>query len=244
MIGYEMMNAIRRIHIKDYIHRDIKPDNFMFGKHPKEKRLYIIDMGLSKKYIQDGKHIDMKTGKSLVGTARYASINSHKGYEQSRRDDLESIGYVLVYLIKGILPWQGINLKPGDDHFTKIMEKKISTSIEELCEGLPKQFLEYFKYTKNLQYTEPPDYIYLKDLFLAVLKTKYNLEQPDFEYEWLDEAFVKNISTSKSPTNSNIMNSMLMNKSAAKSGNRENMKDHEIDLNDNIIYNLDEASFG
>jgi serine/threonine protein kinase len=134
-----MLKRIKYIHEKNHIHRDIKPDNFMMGCNKHEDMLYIIDFGLAKKYRSStGKgHVQFRTNKPITGTARYCSINTHKGYEQSRRDDLESIGYVLIYFYKGSLPWQGLKCRPDEDHYKKIYEKKRSTTTGELCKDMP-----------------------------------------------------------------------------------------------------------
>lgn len=127
------------MHTKNFIHRDIKPENFLIGLGKKSAHIFLIDFGLAKKY-KDPKthqHIPYKENKNLTGTARYASINAHLGIEQSRRDDLEAIGYVLVYFLKGKLPWQGVRANNKAEKYHKIMEKKMSTPIEYLCLGLP-----------------------------------------------------------------------------------------------------------
>ena len=139
-----MLERIKFVHEHYHIHRDIKPDNFVMGIEEDENKVYIIDFGLSKKYKSQSKnlHIPFKTNKNMTGTARYCSINTHLGYEQSRRDDLESIGYVLVYFLRGVLPWQGIKIKSNEDQYAKICEKKQSISLKELSEGFPsKNFL-------------------------------------------------------------------------------------------------------
>ena len=171
-IGYQMMEIMEYIHKKHIIHRDIKPDNFVIGRGEKKKYIYILDFGLAKKYRSSRtlKHNPMIKNKNLIGTARYASINALDGNSQSRRDDLEAIGYVLMYFLRGRLPWQGIPVKNKEERYRKIMEKKIETSAEELCQGFPEEFTNYIHYTRNLEYEQDPDYGFLKGLFLNVLK--------------------------------------------------------------------------
>ena len=124
---------------KSIIHRDIKPDNFVLGVGENKDMIYVIDFGLSKKYRSSRtfQHISYVTGKKLTGTARYASINALSGFEQSRRDDLESIGYIFIYLLKGSLPWQGLKVDRDEDRYEKILDKKNKISPAKLCEGLP-----------------------------------------------------------------------------------------------------------
>ena len=137
-IGYQMIQRIEYIHSKGYIHRDIKPGNFVIGKGDKSKIIYIIDFGLSKRYIDKNskKHIPYKEGKGLTGTARYVSLFTHYGMEQSRRDDIEGIAYNLIYLAKGKLPWQGVKTKNKKEKHKKIMESKLAYSPEQLCKDV------------------------------------------------------------------------------------------------------------
>jgi serine/threonine protein kinase len=126
-----------------------------------------MDFGLSKRYLSsNGEHIDLREDRTLMGTARYASINVHMGFEPSRRDDLESVGYMLVYFIKKKLPWQGLKKKKDVDQLKLIGEYKMKISLDELCDKLPQCFKEYLKYCRNLKFSETPDYKYLKRLFL------------------------------------------------------------------------------
>ena len=184
VLGIEMVKRIQSIHQKYYIHRDIKPDNFMTGRGENEKNIYIIDFGLAKKYysVSKAQHIKFCTGKHLIGTARYCARNAHRGYEQGRRDDLESIGYVLMYFLLGVLPWQGLKIKKNEDQFEKIAEKKYSTPFEDLCEGQPDEFLLFFKYIDGLRFEDQPNYVYLIGLFQNMID-KY-CRECFYDFDW------------------------------------------------------------
>ena len=184
MIAIQMLERVEFIHKKYIMHRDIKPDNFVIGLDKKSHIIYLLDFGLSKKYRsrRTKKHIPFTKNRKLTGTARYASINALNGFEQSRRDDLEAIGYVLVYFLKGKLPWQGIPLKKNEDRFKKIYDMKRKISSEELCKDLDEEFKIYLDYTKLLGFTEEPNYNYLRSLFIKVMKK--NDFKYDFVYDW------------------------------------------------------------
>ena len=181
MIVDQLICRVQYVHSKSLIHRDIKPDNFLIGYNKRCSIIYVIDFGLSKKYRDPKtlKHIPYRDSKSLTGTARYASVNSHAGIEQSRRDDLEAIAYILIYFLKGVLPWQGINAKNRDEKYRQIMNKKKSTTSEELCKDYPDEFRLFLDYTKGLQFDKAPDYTYCRNLFKTVF------EQQDFTYDYL-----------------------------------------------------------
>ncbi|KFK40308.1 hypothetical protein AALP_AA3G358100 [Arabis alpina] len=184
MLADQMINRLEYIHSKSYLHRDIKPDNFLMGLGRRANQVYIIDFGLAKKYRDSSthRHIPYRENKSLIGTPRYASLNTHLGIEQSRRDDIESLGYILMYFLMGSLPWQGLKAGNKKQKYDKISEKKVSTTIETLCRGYPTEFASYFHYCRSLRFDDKPDYGYLKRLFRNLfIREGY---QFDFVFDW------------------------------------------------------------
>uniref|UniRef100_A0A914VRL0 non-specific serine/threonine protein kinase n=1 Tax=Plectus sambesii TaxID=2011161 RepID=A0A914VRL0_9BILA len=184
MLADQMIRLIETIHNKNMIHRDIKPDNFLMGVGQNSEKVYLIDFGLAKKYRDSHtqEHIAFREDKSLTGTARYASINAHLGREQSRRDDLESLGYVLMYLIRGSLPWQGIKAATAKQKYEKIKEKKCVTPVAWLCDGYPPEFATYINYCRSLQFEERPDYAFLRQSFAGLFKALDY--KRDFMFDW------------------------------------------------------------
>lgn len=171
------------MHEERIIHRDIKPDNFLIGASESTKNfIYIIDFGLAKCYKNsEGEHIPFREGKNLTGTARYASLNTHLGYEQSRRDDLETIGHVLLYFLRGSLPWQGLPGRSKDEKYNNIKRKKKEVSIDELCLNQPVEFKEFMQYCRSLKFTDDPDYRYILNLFDNCMeRNNFDSKTPDF----------------------------------------------------------------
>eukprot|EP00826_Nyctotherus_ovalis_P010140 TRINITY_DN12697_c0_g1_i5.p1 TRINITY_DN12697_c0_g1~~TRINITY_DN12697_c0_g1_i5.p1 ORF type:complete len:248 (-),score=54.58 TRINITY_DN12697_c0_g1_i5:162-905(-) len=183
MLADQMLARLEHIHDNFYIHRDLKPNNFAVGVGPRLNVLYLIDFGLGMTYKDrlTGTHIVFKDKKEIVGTIRFASVNAHYGMEQSRRDDLESLGYVLVYLIRGVLPWQKCSKGTQKHNEDAILQCKVSTTTEKLCTGLPcialifkaiAAFRAYFHKVKELKFEQRPDYQGLSVLFRDVFYRK------------------------------------------------------------------------
>jgi len=179
------LERIEYIHGKNFIHRDIKPANFVMGLDMRElNQVYVIDFGLAKSYREQDtrQHISSFAKKSLVGTARFASINAHHGIEQSRRDDLESLGHVLIYFALGRLPWQGCKANSRKQFHQMIMEKKMTTPAEILCRSLPPEFATYLDYCRSLVFDEKPAYKCLRQLFRKVFFRRGFSE--DYLFDW------------------------------------------------------------
>ena len=187
-IGIQIINILEYVHNKDYIHRDIKPDSFLLGIGRETSKIYIIDFGMAIKYKNPvtGYHNPPIKGSGFIGTYKFSSNNSFIGYNKSRRDDIESVGYILVYFLKGFLPWEGTN------SFDNIKKIRLSTTIDTLCEGLPLEIKEFIKYSQNLSFIETPNYNYLRDLLNNIAKNN-NIILTKNNYDWILDKQIKKI---------------------------------------------------
>lgn len=173
ILAENMLSVLERVHDEGFIHRDLKPDNFLVGGSSDPDSVYLVDFGLSKCFWSPdtNSHIPYRTGKHLTGTPRYASIKNHKGCEQSRRDDLETLGYILVYFLKGELPWQNVKGKSKRVRYTKMMEAKCEgLQRSTLADGLPEEFETYFQYVAGLGFQDRPNYRKLRKMFHNLYK--------------------------------------------------------------------------
>jgi len=190
MFALQALDRLEYIHSKYIIHQDIKPHNFLIGKKD-PKVIYLIDFGLAKKYrsSRTGKHIHFKNTGKLFGSLTYTSVNANAGYEQSRRDDLESLGYMLVFIATNHLPWKKKNIMKNIEEINNTREEiykmKKALMPEKICEGLPEEFIDYLKYCRKLEFEQEPDYNYLKSLFSLIL-IKEN-QKNDLKFVWISK---------------------------------------------------------
>lgn len=186
-VAIQMLTLIEDVHRHDLIYRDIKPDNFLIGRQglPDENQVHLVDFGMAKQYRdpRTKQHIPYREKKSLSGTARYMSINTHLGREQLRRDDLEALGHVFFYFLKGQLPWQGLKAPTNKQKYEKIGDKKRTTPAVTLCDGLPRQFAEYLDSVRSLPFDAEPAYEEYRMLLISALDDLG--QSSDGDYDWL-----------------------------------------------------------
>ena len=176
-VGIQVLEIIKEIHNKGIVLRYLKPGNMVIGKGINKDYIYLIDFEIAKKYIKNGMHIPYVDGKDIKGNRDYISLNTHCGIEISRRDDIECLGYNLIYFMKGKLPWTHIR------DSQEIKQKKMDISLNELCKGLPEEFKELIKYSKELKFTEEPNYCYLNKL-LNKCAEKNGIDINKVKYDW------------------------------------------------------------
>jgi serine/threonine protein kinase len=228
LIGKEMVKRLESMHEKGLLHRDLKPNNLTWGNYNSSynnifindsendynyqldiNTIYLIDFGLSCSFYENGspsKHYKLKDNLNFVGTLRYASLNSHKGIRQGRRDDLESMLYILIYFLKGKLPWQDVKAKQKEERHKLIYEKKSKTTIEYLCKDLPIEFAELLKYVKSLRFDEKPLYCKFYAYFHNLI-TKINneiIQVNNFNYIW-EKKIVDNMNKYESKKDEEII---------------------------------------
>ncbi|CAG9330760.1 unnamed protein product [Blepharisma stoltei] len=196
--GLQLLTRLENIHTAGVIHRDMKPHNCLFDMN--YDFLYLIDFGLAKEFMIGNHHQSEQTGCSCVGNSSFASLNNHMGFRQSRRDDLESLGYILVYLVKGRLPWQKSAHKKCMGKWQKVFAIKAAVTVHELCTGCPSEFAEFLNYARSLKFDEKPKYDYLRSL---LEKAKYSLETPEYTFGWLKDSSAVLESTPKLRCRSN-----------------------------------------
>ncbi|UNI14800.1 Non-specific serine/threonine protein kinase [Purpureocillium takamizusanense] len=186
LLADQAISRIKYIHDKKRLHGDSKPDNFLMGTGRQGNVLYTIDFGLARD-LPNADHHGALGGRSFAGTTRYASLNCHNGREYSWSDDLESLGYVLLYLSKGSLPWQGLNAPTNKQKDDLIKERKAAISVASLCDGLPGEFAIYMEYTRSLELNERPDYAYLRQLFRRLFAARGFTY--DNVFDWTERRF-------------------------------------------------------
>ena len=254
-ISIQCLDRIEHIHSKGYIHGDIKPENFVMGIN-NPNIIYIIDFGLSKKYRSDrtGNHIQFSITKKMTGTARYASTNSLRGVQISRRDDLESLSYMILYFIMKKLPWQGVKANSLQNRYKKIYYMKKKLCENELFKKLPIEIQNFYKSIKKLKFEEKPNYILLKQYFKDILKSNNFNEYENFSWikdnSLIDTKFENNLRKRKNNSHKRLMDKLLQNScnedksyeennlktlNNYKERNHSNIKN--ISINNNLIYN-------
>ena len=168
-IGIQILYLLKTIHDKGLVHRDIKPDNFLLGLHSLSKQIYLIDFGFCKTYLNNESHIEIKKINNIIGSLTYTSINSHNFLEQSRRDDLESLGYMLIYLNTGNLEWQNISITNSFEEKNRIIRYMKQEIIHNT--NIPSILLYYLKCVRSLEFDETPNYINFIDYFKLEIET-------------------------------------------------------------------------
>ena len=242
IFAIQAISLLEYVHSKNYLHRDIKPANFLVG-NPDNAQLYLIDFGNARKYksSKTGKHIKLVKSNKVYGSLIFLSTNALKGIEQTRKDDLEALGYVIIYLYIGSLPWSSFKHKNLYQVILKTREEREKISTESICEGMPNEMNIYMNYVNNLKYEECPDYEYLRKLFWNVLK---KIGENKLLFSWVDRNISPKIITSKSRNRSpkNICYK-LIKKYSNKDILSPNIKMQINNNDENFINNMNKSEF-
>jgi serine/threonine protein kinase len=171
------LSVVESLHTRHYIHRDIKPGNFMVRADNLPPTVFLIDFGLARQFRNPATylHTPFSTNQSIIGTLPFMSINGQQGYTQSRRDDLESLIYTIVYVARGDLPWTGSSVRSNHE---AVLQMKLSITVEELCEGLPTSFCSFVSHVRSLDFDRKPDYQYLHSILSRVSESETEIDQP------------------------------------------------------------------
>ena len=214
------------VHSKNYLHRDIKPANFLVG-NPDNSQLYLIDFGNAKKFrsSKTGKHIMYMKSKFINGALLFLSMNILRGIETTRKDELESLGLVIIYLFLGSLPWSNEKFYSIKDGFIKIATIRNKISNEDICKGMPKEMNDYMNYVMSLNYEQCPNYEYLRKLFRNIL-TKIG-ESNEALFSWVDKNKYRTISSKHSTSKNKKRNVGEMFKKLLK------INSNKLNLNQN-----------
>lgn len=242
MLADQMISCIQFIHSKSFIHNDIKPENFVMGRNNRKNQVHIIDFGLAMKYRdpETHKHRPYETGRGFNGTPRYSSVAALKGIRPSRRDDMEALGFLWMYFLRGNLPWMGVSVKGNNEkRFEKLTQYKESVTFESLCNGYPDEFKEYLEDVRKLEFEQEPEYAKyrqrFRDLFLS---SGYVF---DYVYDWVEkEASDKNnISdeTNKSNDEKNVETAKVETKARTLQEVNNNSHHSNINNNANVVIN-------
>jgi len=185
LIAREIITRFEEIHEQGVVHRDVKPQNFLISRTLGDKTIFICDFGLSGRYLDcNSNHILFQTGLKPIGTARYASMRVHRGYERSRRDDFEALAYVLIYLSNGRLPWQGLKLKDRAHKWKVILAKKKEATLEELCQNCPAVLHDFVVHCRAMRFNQRPKYAYWRKRFMDCFEEMADVPEEEFRYDW------------------------------------------------------------
>jgi len=189
LLADQILSSMEYLHSVGFVHRDIKPENVMCGTKGRQHHVYLIDFGLADRYFARRRHAPMRHC-AFKGTVRYASVNAMRCVSQSRRDDLEAVGYMFVYFLRGVLPWSGLPARDSEDRFRQVREKKARMDMRELCDGLPLAIEQYLTYCRRMEYEERPNYVMLRKLFGDLRQSiadQSGRALDDHELEWIGQ---------------------------------------------------------